>query len=428
MFAPAVLAPYLPPGQHAPGLPMPPYAAPGIPAGPVTTLLAGAPRTGPYVPAVCRSGAAGNVAVEETTVAAAEVHAVATFTADAPDMAPWETVSSEIVMQDPSPQPSVVSPLAAAAPIESVSATAPGTLPWIDAFLRSTPTMPMRAVEAQGEAAVEMADVATEQAEAFEVGAALEAPPAEANPAEVLGSATVDLERDADDLDSPAWMPQSSAQPASEQPEVALPAVVEVEETVPEGMAEAPESIDIPKAVDTPVAVDAPDATTELWPLADAAAAFHDLSARLDQRLATAHEEAPMASAASAEPALAPWADDDFMDVMPVSVSAMAPEIRAAAAPSGVAVSTGFATDAATDTDGQSEHVDVADAALIAHEPIDVYGGATVSVSANVAVVLEQLARRMRAGELTVPSYDAGLGEQAALVAALAAVLGVRSL
>jgi hypothetical protein len=425
MFAPAVLAPYLPPGQHAPGLPMPPYAAPGMTAGPVNLLLAGAPRTGPYVPAACRSGAAGNVAVEATTVAAAEVHAMATFTADAPDMAPWDTVSPDTMMQEPLPQPGVVSPLAAvsAAPREleqaAAPAASPGTLPWIDAFLRSTPAMPMRAVEAQVETAVETDDVATEHAEAFEVGAALEAPASEEIPAEVFGSVTVDLESDADDLASPAWIPQASEQPASEQPVAALTSVDEVEGTDSKVVAEAPESIDIPEAIDMA------DATTELWPLADAAAAFRDLSVRLDQRSALGQDVAP---AASSEPALAPWADDDFMDVMPVSVSSIAPEGGETNVLSGIAVSTAIATEAGIGAEGHAEHVAVTDPEVLAHEPIDVYGGATVPVSANVAFVLERLAHRMRAGELSVPSYDARLGEQAALVAALAAVLGVRSL
>lgn len=479
MFAPAVLAPYLPPGQHASVLPLPPYAAPGIGASPITSVVAVVPRTGPYVPAACGIGAAGNVAVAESTVAVEEAVAVATFTADAPDMAPWETVSPEIVMQEPSPNPSVVSPLvaASAAPHETEQTAAavasPGTLPWIDAFLRSTPSMPMRAVEAQVEAAVDTADVAdvvmcaeaeetawveastssepvdavvaanatdamdatdeaAEDAGAFEVGAALGAPLAEANLTEVLGSATVDLEPDADDLVSPAWMSQASEQPASHQPVAAQPSVDAVEGTVSEIVAEVPESLDIPEAVDipgpvdVPVSVDAAEATTELWPLADAAAAFRDLSVCLDQRPAPGQELAPAASV-SAESALAPWADDDFMDVMPLSVSAVAPEGGEMKVLSGIAASTAIATGAGTGVKGQGEHVAVADLALFAHEPNDVYGGATVPDSANVAVVLEQLARRMRAGELSVPSYDARLGEQAALVAALAAVLGVRS-
>jgi hypothetical protein len=167
------------------------------------------------------------------------------------------------------------------------------------------------------------------------------------------------------------------------------------------------------------------DATTELWPLADAAAAFRDLSVRLDQRSALGQDVAP---AASSEPALAPWADDDFMDVMPVSVSSIAPEGGETNVLSGIAVSTAIATEAGIGAEGHAEHVAVTDPEVLAHEPIDVYGGATVPVSANVAFVLERLAHRMRAGELSVPSYDARLGEQAALVAALAAVLGVRSL
>lgn len=452
MFAPAVLALYLPPGQHASGLPMPPYAAPGMAAGRVTPVLAGVPRTGPYVPAALRSGAAGTDAAEEPTVAAVEAHAVAPVTADAPDMAPWDTVSPDTIMHEQ--LPGVVSPLAAvsAAARELEQAAAPGTLPWIDAFLRSTPAMPMRAVEAQVEAAAETAEVADvvmyaeaeaiapvgasnssepvdavveadaadEDVEAFDVGAALGAPVAEANPTEVLGSATVDLEPEADELASPAWMPQ-----ASEQPVAVQPSVDEGEGTVSEVAAEAPESIDIPEAVDMVVAVDMADATTELWPLADAAAAFRDLSVRLDQRSALGQDVAP---AASAEPALAPWADDDFMDVMPVPVSSVAPEGGETNVHSGSAVSTAIATEAGIGAEGHADHVAVTDPALLAHEPIDVYGGATVPVSANVAVVLEGLAHRMRAGELSVPSYDARLGEQAALVAALAAVLGVRSL
>jgi hypothetical protein len=52
--------------------------------------------------------------------------------------------------------------------------------------------------------------------------------------------------------------------------------------------------------------------------------------------------------------------------------------------------------------------------------------GGEEATAEQAAHALELLAQRVRAGELLLPGYDPRMGEPAALVAALAAVLGVR--
>jgi len=53
-------------------------------------------------------------------------------------------------------------------------------------------------------------------------------------------------------------------------------------------------------------------------------------------------------------------------------------------------------------------------------------GPGTTAGTTPVAEALELLASRIRSGELTVPGYEPGMSDAAALTAALAAVLGVR--
>jgi hypothetical protein len=149
------------------------------------------------------------------------------------------------------------------------------------------------------------------------------------------------------------------------------------------------EPVEASEAVDAAEAVSLP-AEPDEWPLDEAAAEFHELRARMP-RVAEAQPlpaepttvQGPTVAEETPGPVpLAPWRDDDLMDILPVR--------RARATP----------------------------------QPLEAVG---LDASAQEAAhALEVLARRVRAGELALPSYDPRMGEPAALVAALAALLGVR--
>ena len=101
---------------------------------------------------------------------------------------------------------------------------------------------------------------------------------------------------------------------------------------------------------------------------------------------------------------MAPWSDEEFMDIMPVRRVLRTPMSSQA-------------------VDSSSQWAERARAAQVAR---DAAQDAGVGRASEAAEALEMLARRVRSGELTVPEFDGRMGESAALVAALAAVLGVR--
>lgn len=157
------------------------------------------------------------------------------------------------------------------------------------------------------------------------------------------------------------------------------------------------------------------ESVVDEWPLDEAAQEFDALRPLLsaDEVDAAGEPSAPF-------PELSPWSDDDLMDIMPIQHSGKTP-LSSAAVPS----------------DGELW----ADRARKAHEEAQVFRAmasakpdtrepreesAAESTAEEAAHALELLAQRVRAGELMLPTYDPRMGEPAALVAALAALLGVR--
>ena len=130
------------------------------------------------------------------------------------------------------------------------------------------------------------------------------------------------------------------------------------------------------------------------WPLEEAGAAMRALADDL-----TRHDETPgsrsEADGAVIEPPVAStpplpvWGDDDMMDIMPVRTSPPAPDGEH------------WAERARRET----EHA---------------------ASPESAALALEALARRVRSGELPLSGFSPGMGEAAALAAALAALLSVR--
>lgn len=148
----------------------------------------------------------------------------------------------------------------------------------------------------------------------------------------------------------------------------------------------------------TPVEETAPPTGVESadeWPLDEAAAEFHALSSQLEPP--AMHEPASLFADADADaqsvglPPLPAWSDDEFMDIMPVHASARGVKTESER--------TGSSSPEAPAIEASAE---------------------------EAARALEVLARRVRDGELALPGYDPRMGEPAALVAALAALLGVR--
>lgn len=235
-------------------------------------------------------------------------------------------------------------------PVEAVTGTAESDdLPWIDSFLASTPPLPMLAIEDS-------------------------APSAEDTSVDVTASVTEIVEVE------PALSPEP------------------VTELAPEPVAElSPE----------PVA----DVVEDSWPLDEATPDFERLSQQIDAShgpevpVTPARGAAPVpASPASEHRAMAPWSDEEFMDIMPVRRVLRTPMSSQA-------------------VDSSSQWAERARAAQVAR---DAAQDAGVGRASEAAEALEMLARRVRSGELTVPEFDGRMGESAALVAALAAVLGVR--
>lgn len=372
MTAPAPI-PLSPQVASAPRPAIAPYVAPAKRSEPELAVA----RVGPFVPRPWRMAIEAPVQRVADTPAAAVVAQPATppagmiVPASIPPYRPVRpTPIASPAMRTPLYIPSVPTPngeaaLAAAGTSEPALAE---ELPWIDAFLAATPAAAVPAVEAEIAAPVdEVADQVVEATTAL--GAALE--------------------------------------------------VMEVAE-VPAAAA---------------AAVGMPTETDE-WPLEEAAAEFHELRERMG-----AGEPQPASAASTAEPRetgpaespaptpLAPWSDDDLLDIMPIRHSGQTPlsseavvsdgELwaeRARRAHEEVTVFRAMTTPPPTRDGGPSaiapdEHSEVSADAASAEE---------------AAHALEVLARRVRAGELALPSYDPRMGEPGALVAALAALLGAR--
>lgn len=260
-------------------------------------------------------------------------------------------------------------------------------LPWINAFLAATPAVAMPGITPPVSYAV------SDDADPFVIE-----PDAVDAVSESMAEPLVEAEFD-----------EPTVERAYEAPlytnETLLPADVDDEAEV------------IAPVEDVPVA----ELPSEDWPLEDAAHEFHALSQQLETNAPDVSAPAYM-FAEPAEPLPLPaWHEDDLLDIMPVRRTGRTPLSTAAVQP----------------TDGElwAERARRAqdDAALLSPMSIeqaaapDAVGAlGSVASAEDAAVALELLARRVRAGDLTLPSYDPRMGESAALVAALAALLGVR--
>jgi hypothetical protein len=146
---------------------------------------------------------------------------------------------------------------------------------------------------------------------------------------------------------------------------------------------------------------------SEHWPLDEAAEGFRTYSNFPRESSAADEDMVPPAARLKPMPA---WSDDDFLEIMPVGGG-----IGPAQAPSV----------------GGSDGELWSERARRAQEEAMVLSAMARQDSpqanaADAAKAFEVLARRVRAGELVLPGYDPRMGEPAALVAALAALLGVR--
>lgn len=403
------------PASHSPVSPqaalvravVPPYAAP---ASSGATLQA-AGSIGPFVPQPWRSAfgapaATAIAAVAETDTGAVSVAASAT--AEVASIAsetegfqsgmevptripPYRPLRPTPIMtaavRTPLYIPTVPTPVAEAAVAEVESTESPivhdaervvpasdmsdgqlvddGELPWIDAYLASTPVVPV-------------ASVAT---------------PVASSPIAHLFDANSDSETGAD----------------------------AAEETIETASAEAYPAASAGATTELP---DAPsdDAASDVWPLNDAMTEFRSLSAQLESAVKSMPTPDELFAVPSEPEPLAAWSDDDMMDIMPIRHSGKTPLSSPSVLSEGELWSE-RARKAQDEAHGLRAMASSEADAPRAEAP----GAASLDASAEEAAqALEVLARRVRAGELTLPGYDPRTGESAALVAALAAILGVR--
>ncbi len=253
-----------------------------------------------------------------------------------------------------------------------------GELPWIDAYLSSTP-------------AVSMATVPTPLANAL----------VSEQPAEEL------VEMSADAAAEFVEVVEASAEVAdveAAEPETHDDMVLETEEIVS-------------PATDAQVLA----ASSDAWPLDDAVAQFRELSAQLDSAVHSFESPEELFAEASAPEPLPAWSDDDMMDIMPIRHSGKTPLSTPAVISEGELWS-----ERARKAQEEAQVFRAMASADTVSEAGDASAPLTHATAEQAAQALEVLAQRVRAGELTLPGYDPHMGESAALVAALAAILGVR--
>ena len=256
-----------------------------------------------------------------------------------------------------------------------VDASAEAKLPWIDAFLASTPAMPMVAL----------------------------AEPAQAEP--IMAAAIVPEPVVADGVEAAAFeaLPEAGTVEPILEVRVEPPATLDEATTVSEG-ADA--------NVEATVAADE-------WPLEEAADEFRALRVAMDD---TADRDAVdmgngVATQGVVFAPLPEWRDDDLMDIMPIRHSGRTPLSNGA-----LASDSGLWAERAHKAQEEVQLL----RAMASAQSAQPEHTAAESTAEEAAYSLELLARRVRAGELTLPSYDPRMGEPAALVAALAALLGVK--
>jgi len=150
-------------------------------------------------------------------------------------------------------------------------------------------------------------------------------------------------------------------------------------------------------------------------------AQFRELSAQFDSAVSSfENPEELFAEVAAPEP-LPAWSDDDMMDIMPIRYM----EKTLLSSPAGVTEGEVGSERARMGHDEERVLRAMASTEGVA-DPAEATPSLAHATAEEAAHALELLARRVRAGELMLPGYDPRMGESAALVAALAAILGVR--
>lgn len=141
----------------------------------------------------------------------------------------------------------------------------------------------------------------------------------------------------------------------------------------------------------TPMEAVASASAVDEWPLDDVGSAIRALADELG--VAEHHDDSASVEAPFEPPAATPlpmWGQSDLMDIMPIRAERFAQE--------------------------ESEHW-----AAQARRETERAGNPEMA-----ALALEALARRVRAGELSIPAFSPDLSDAAALAAALVALLGAR--
>ena len=174
----------------------------------------------------------------------------------------------------------------------------------------------------------------------------------------------------------------------------------------------------------------------EVWPLDEAAVEFDAFRARIETERAPADHGSVGASGSRIAifPRMTAWSDDDMMDIMPVARAVDLPLAATVGLADASVDASPMGGDVATSTSPVGPTADTASllvptpftASPLAATPESPTAGVHEASAEEAAHALELLARRVRAGELMLPGYDPRMGETAALVAALAALLGVR--
>ena len=359
---------------------LPPYAAPGVGdrAGAAGHT---APRSvsGPYVPAAWRTEHRPPVAhTIEAPIAASPyrtpVGLESLFGADeAPDVpaAFRESLETERAPAEDLRGMGADSDLSGrAGPSDAEQGTSSESLPWIDAFLAETPAMGVPSIGADQQVE-KVEQVANQMANQI------------AEHGQERGQVAPQPLHDPAVPDAPVVAPEEPSRPMSRAERIASLFTPTASLTVPQPpTAEAPEP-----AADAPMAADE-------WPLADAATALDAMARQIGALGPVTPNDAGRGTPKGMESApLSVWSDDDMVDIMPMSNRLFTPRHPVAPPnmPSG------------------------------AEEPVQRDPGAEAAAHA-----LEILARRVRAGELPLAGYEPRMGDAAALVAALAALLGVK--
>ena len=323
--------------------------------------------------------------------------------APSPDPEPIEAASADTVVEAVA---ETAADMATTTPAET-STDAHGDLPWIDQFLANTPVAPMDAIAGPP-------DVYRYSTPASSPVIA-PAPDAlvEDRAPDTSSAITIDASNVAD-VASPEATPEPLAQPtplyttpvsltpvASRTPlrVDAVPPYVPVDADAEVAAFDTVSGTASDTASDTAASAASDATTSEEWPLAETADALDELSRELIDGSADSLDSPARLFGAMAPPAPLPaWSDDDLLNIMPTSPAASMGLTTAHATP----VQALFAEDSAPEEAA-------ADASAIA-----------------AAQALEVLARRVRNGELQLPGYDPRMGDAAALVSALAALLGIR--